>query len=130
MKKIRLHLHKYIFYYVIGIIIFIIFCFILSKLTKDYNLNKQSESDFSSYEETVKELYKKRPDKFKFNNKGTFVIKVEDLLEKEGNTLPSIPQTAIKFTSEQDECVGYIIVRKKNNDINVDTSHVCDMIDF
>ena len=34
------------------------------------------------------------------------------------------------MTKEQDQCVGYIIVKKHKNKLNYDYSHICDMLDY
>ena len=36
----------------------------------------------------------------------------------------------IPLTKEQDECVGYIIVKKNNENFEFDYSHICDMVDY
>ena len=133
MNKIKLHLHKHIFYDLLLIIAFLLITYVLAILTRDILDNYKNNYSSVNYEESVKEAYKDNPSLFKFNSDGISKIKVEDLLEiqdSDGNITGYIPITAIKFTKKQDQCVGYIIVKKIDDDLQIDTSHICDMIDY
>lgn len=133
MNKIKLHLHKYVFYYLLLIIITLIVTYILSCLTRDTLDNYKHNNNYSNYEEYIYKAYKDNPSLFIFDKNNESKIKVEDLLQKQdsdGNITGYIPITAINFTKEQDQCLGYIIVKKVDDDLQIDTSHICDMIDY
>jgi len=36
----------------------------------------------------------------------------------------------VPLTKEQDQCVGYIIAKKENDQLTFDYSHICDMVDY
>lgn len=132
-KKIKLHLHKYVFYDVLLIIITLIITYILSCLTRDTLDNYKNNTNYSNYEEYIYKAYKDNPSLFIFDENNEAKIKVEDLLQKQdsdGNITGYIPITAINFTKKQDQCLGYIIVKKVDDDLQIDTSHICDMIDY
>ncbi len=133
MNKIKLHLHKYVFYYLLLIIITLIVTYILSCLTRDTLDNYKNNTNYSNYEEYIYKAYKDNPSLFIFDKNNESKIKVEDLLQKQdsdGNITGYIPITAINFTKEQDQCLGYIIVKNVDDDLQIDTSHICDMIDY
>ncbi len=132
-KKIKLHLHKYVFYDFLLLIVALIVSYILSCLTRDVLDNYKNNTRYINYEEYIYASYEENPNLFIFDENNEAKIKVEDLLEKQdsnGNITGYIPITAIKFTKNQDQCLGYIIVKKIDNNLQIDTSHICEMIDY
>ena len=61
----------------------------------------------------------------------TYLASVEDFENLEVKTqLEKEYFGEIPMTKEQDQCVGYIIVKKHKNKLNYDYSHICDMLDY
>ena len=47
-----------------------------------------------------------------------------------GNTMQSDIGNYIEHDKYGNMCVGYFIIKKNGNDIDVDSSHICDMINY
>lgn len=131
-SSIKLHFQKYILYYLIALVPLILIYMLIRNLVADYMLNKSLEDDYSSYEDLVSQVYEEYPSLFKFDDSDIAIIKMDNLIlgiqtSNESHQWAS----GLFFTEEQDQCVGYIIVTKLNsNKLDVDTSHICDMIDY
>lgn len=135
IQKIKLHIQKNIFYDIFVAIIVVLFNIILFKFINDYSENKRLEYDFTSYETSIKQAYFDGKLKINFDKNNIGILKMDDLIESTNCvdsvcTEPIITQMNIRFSKELDQCVGYIILEKLNNDLKVDTSHICDMIDY
>lgn len=136
IQKIKLHIQKYIFYDIFAVILFILFNIILFKFIHDYKENKDLKNDFTSYEISIKEAYNNGKLTINFDDNNIGIIKVDDLITSTNcnNDIcdnPIINQMSIRFNKDLDQCVGYIIVEKlTNNELSIDTSHICDMIDY
>lgn len=102
------------------------------KFFNDFNEVKRLESDYSIYKDGVENAYRIDSSLFIFDDNNTAIIKVDTLLNKISNGRDSMEGIGIiPQTKEQDQCVGYIIVKKNENDIlDIDMSHMCDMIDY
>ena len=129
-KKVILHFHKYIFYYIVFFPLFVIFVIFTICFIKDNYENKRKEHDYSYYNDTLLEIYRIDPTIFQFQNDTTAIIEVSDLLGDITNGKETIGFGEIPFTKEQDQCVGYIIAKKKENGFLFDYSHICDMVDY
>lgn len=136
MNKIKAHFQKYIFYDIVGMIILLIMIILVLKFIHDYKEVEQSRYDFTNYEIAIQNAVRNGILKIDFDQNNISILKVDDLMrnndcDKENCNMEIIPQTAIEFTDNQDQCVGYIIIEKlDNDDLKIDTSHVCDMIDY
>ncbi len=90
----------------------------------------EDKNKLPDYTEEVKKLYEINPDLFQFDENDTFVLKMDYLLEtKIDDKIIRIvrrPQVSDDF----EQCVGYLIVKNINNNITVDNSHICDIIDY
>ncbi len=130
--NIKLHFQKYILYYFIALIPLILICILIKNLIVDYMLNRSLEGDYSSYEYLINQAYEEYPSLFKFDDSDTAIIKMDDLILGVQTSNESHQwASGLLFTKEQDQCVGYIIVKKLNNEVlDIDTSHICDMIDY
>lgn len=126
--SIKAHFQRYMFHYFIVFLILIGIMIVGIYLVKDIHENKKANSDFYYYEERIREVYKVNPSFFKFNPDGVAIVKVDELIEE---STDSIGIGIIPVDKDQNQCVGYILVKKINNsEIDIDTSHFCDMIDY
>lgn len=75
-------------------------------------------------------LYKIDPTIFDFNEDNIAIVEMNDLLKPITNGKDTTYFGEIPMTKEQDQCVGYIIVKKHKNKLNYDYSHICDMLDY
>ena len=128
--KIKLHFQKYMFYDLLAIFLAIFISFFVIKLYNDYEENKKSEYDFSFYNSSLIEAYNIDPSLFKFNEDNVAILEVSDLLKPITNGTDTMYFDSIPLTKEQDQCVGYIVVKKENDSFKFDYSHICDMIDY
>lgn len=130
MNNFKLHLHKYFFYDLLAIFLFFLITFIGIKLYNAYQINKKTEYDFSSYDSFMNEAYVINPNLFKFDSNGIAKVEMNDLLKPITNGKDTIYFGIVPLTKDQDQCVGYIIVKKKNEILEFDYSHLCDMVDY
>ena len=130
MNNFKLHLHKYFFYDLLAIFLFFLITFIGIKLYNAYQINKKTEYDFSSYDSFMNEIYIINPNLFKFDSNGIAKVEMNDLLKPITNGKDTIYFGVVPLTKDQDQCVGYIIVKKKNEILEFDYSHLCDMVDY
>lgn len=93
-------------------------------------INKNKESFNYSYTEMVKRAYKIDPSILEFDNNNKAILKVDTLIKGVKNKNSSFNYDGILFTKDFDQCVGYFIVTKIDKAIDVDLSHICDMIDY
>ena len=130
MNNFKLHLHKYFFYDLLAIFLFFLITFIGIKLYNAYQINKKTEYDFSSYDNFMNEVYVINPSLFKFDSNGIAKVEMNDLLKPITNGKDTIYFGVVPLTKDQDQCVGYIIVEKNNENLEFDYSHLCDMVDY
>ena len=130
MNNFKLHLHKYFFYDLLAIFLFFLITFIGVKLYNAYQINKKTEYDFSSYDSFMNEIYIINPNLFKFDSNGIAKVEMNDLLKPITNGKDTTYFGVVPLTKDQDQCVGYNIVKKKNEILEFDHSHLCDMVDY
>jgi len=129
-KKLKLHIQKYIFYDVFFFIIFIGISYIIFRFYNDYQENKKSRYDFSIYNDTLIEMYDIDPTIFEFNEDNIAIVEMNTLIEEpitDGKQTMHFGE--IPINENQDQCVGYIIIKKENEEFSFDYSHLCDMVD-
>jgi len=99
------------------------YCFNRISQIKNYNNNDLEVVDYAVYE-----LYETHPELFVFDEYGECIISVQQLLE---NHYETESDYNLLHDSDGNDCVGYYIVTKTlDNDIYIDGTHVCDMIDY
>lgn len=130
IKKIKLHVQKYIFYDIFAIIIFIGVIILMINFLNDYQENKKAELDYSIYNQILIDAYKINPNIFKFDDNNIAIVKMDDLLVPITNGKDTLYFGDVPLTDKQDQCVGYFIVEKVNDELKIDSSHICDMIDY
>lgn len=130
-NRLKLSFKRYAHYYILSIILLIIIILLIVFAIKSDIDNKKNMYDFTYYEEIIKDIYNNNPTFFKFDSTNKAIVKIDDLINQyNSNNVNYISSTTIKLTKEQDQCMGYIIVSKINNKLDINTSHICDMIDF
>jgi len=128
LNKIKLHIEKYIFYDLIFAFIMTLLIIFIIKFVKDYNLNKNYEYLVSN--DFIAEVYHINPSLFKFNEENIAIIKMDDLIKPITNGIETTSLGIVPLDKNQNQCVGYIEVKKENDSFIVDSSHMCDMIDY
>lgn len=127
IKNIKIHIQKYFLYDILAIIIFIVINILMFKLVNDLYETKKSEYDYS---DIIEKIYEIDPSLFKFNSNDIAIVKMDDFLEPITNGKDTIYFADVPLTKNQDQCVGYFIIKKVNDELMVDSSHICDMIDY
>ena len=110
-------------------IIFLIVVFVIIIAFYKYILYKEKIEyetiDYESQSNWVKEVYNLHPNIFEFDSNDVCKITMEQM-----HTF----QNDIGMYFEHDKygnmCVGYFIVKKNGESIDVDSSHICDMINY
>ncbi len=109
-----------IFFLVMIAIIFGFYKYILYKDRIEYEtINYEFQSDW------VKEVYDVHPNIFKFDSNGICKMTVEQM-----HTLQNDVGNYIEHDKYGNMCVGYYVVNKSGDTIEVDSSHICDMINY
>lgn len=108
-----------LFLLIVFVIMFLFYKYILYK----YKINYEN-IDYNYQSKCVKEVYDLHPEAFTFNsNECKITVEQIQLISDDSG-----------FEIEHDKygnmCVGYYIVKKVENDIEVDSSHICDMINY
>lgn len=97
---------------------------------KDLKLYLDEKDKLPDYTEQVKQLYEINPNLFKFNADNVFILKMDYLLETVINEKVIRIVRTPYLNENQEQCVGYLIVKKNcNGEFIVDNSHVCDIMD-
>ena len=55
---------------------------------------------------------------------------MDTFLEPITNGKDTLSFGIVPLTKDQDQCVGYFIIKKVNSELQIDSSHICDMIDY
>jgi dolichyl-phosphate-mannose--protein O-mannosyl transferase len=120
------HMNYHFMKYLIGIPLFIFLNMFIYRFITDYN--ESQKEDYSFLRDFVYDVYQNEPSLFKFNNNKA-ILKMDELYtEREEN--PNGTLSPI-YNKDFDQCAGYIIINKNDdNTINIDVSHVCEMIDY
>jgi hypothetical protein len=118
-------------YYLFAILFINIVVFIFSLVLV---INKSKvKSENQTYDfliASVTTIYYADPTQFTFDENNTAILKMDVLtkgIDVNGN---HYYYSAYLYTDDFDQCAGYFIVTKDDKNIDVDTSHVCDMIDY
>ena len=130
IRNIKLHIQKYFFYDILALIIFIGINILTFNLIIDLYENEKSKYDYSLYDETIKQIYEIDPSLFKFDENNTAIVKMDTFLEPITNGKDTMFFGIVPLTKDQDQCVGYFIIKKVNSELQIDSSHICDMIDY
>lgn len=130
VNNIKLHIQKYFIYDILALILFIGINKLVITFYNDYQNNIHLENDFSYYDSSLDDIYKIDPTIFYFNEDNIAIVEMNDLLKPITNGKDTTYFGEIPMTKEQDQCVGYIIVKKHKNKLNYDYSHICDMLDY
>lgn len=124
-KKMKYHLNKYIFYDVLAVILFIVFTITLFSLKHSIDENNKATYDYSHFDSYINMAYKISPELFQFDEDKTCELNLEEIEQALGDTYFSIP-----MTSNLDECVGNVIIKREKNELIFDYSHICKMRDY
>ncbi len=109
-----------IFIIVIFVVVYGFYRYILYKEKIEYEtVNYDSQTSW------VKEVYNAHPSIFVFDSNGICKITVEQI-----HTMQNDIGNYIEHDKYGNMCIGYFIVKKNENNIEVDSSHICDMINY
>lgn len=124
IHKVHQHFREYFLYDILILFLLIVINIGIICIVKNFNERKEKNNDYSYFNDDIDLIYKEHPEIFSFDQNNLTKISLE-YLEENSSTLFLIPMTA-----ELDECVGNIIIKKENNQLIYDYSHICDMIDY
>ncbi len=129
-SSLKMHFNRYLFYYILLALLLIPLSILIVVFIRDFKLYLEDKNKLPDYTEEVKQLYEINPDLFQFDENDTFVLKMDYLLETRiaDKIIRIVGRPHLSENFEQ--CVGYLIVKNINNNITVDNSHICDIIDY
>ena len=90
------------------------------------NAYENNNSDLSINDYYIESIYEKNPNVFNFGEDGECIITVSELLKYESEY-----EMDILHDKYGNDCIGYYIIHKDlDNNIDIDSSHICEMIDY
>ncbi len=113
---------------------FILICFFLATFIiiigfYKYILYKEKQEyetiNYDYQSKCVEEVYELHQSAFNFDSNNICKITVEQI-----HTISNDFGFEIEHDKYGNMCVGYFIVKKNENNIEVDSSHICDMINY
>ncbi len=116
MNKTKLFL--FIFFIVLVISSIILHFYLNSLYDKDYE-----KICYDCFDENIREIYKNNKDLFEFDENDTAILGIETVLNSSTISLGDL-----EHDKYGNFCVGYFIITKNENDIDIDSSHMCDLI--
>ncbi len=123
------HINRHINKYILGIIIIIVVILFLSKFIPDY-IESKKPMNYDYLKECVIYAYNINPSILSFNEDNIAILKMDVLYNGVKNNMSEFSIPPI-YNKEFEQCAGYIVVSKtENNDMSIDISHFCDMIDY
>ncbi len=129
-SSLKTHFKRYLFYYILLGLLLIPLSILIVAFIKDLKLYLEDKNKLPDYTEEVKQLYEISPTLFQFDENDTFILKMDYLLEFEVNNEIIKIVNRPQLNDDFEQCVGYLIVKNINNNITVDNSHICDVIDY
>lgn len=129
-SSLKTHFKRYLFYYILLGLLLIPLSILIVAFIRDFKLYLEDKNKLPDYTSEVKQLYEINPDLFQFDENDTFVLKMDYLLETkiDDKIIRIVRRPHLSENFEQ--CVGYLIVKNINNNITVNNSHICDIIDY
>lgn len=122
-NNIKLFIHNHLLLCIFIVLFIITLPKLVTQFMYDKKMNNELSNDYSYMDNCVKDLYMNNIDLFvKENN--DYILKMDYMYDKCG-----VDSTSL-YTKELDQCVGYIKLNDFNYNINIDYSHVCEMIDY
>lgn len=113
-----------------GLFTIILITMFIVRFINDYNMNRRNEKDYSIYNDFIIKAYEINADLFKFNGDNIAIVKMDDLIKPITNGKDTISLGVVPVDRNLNQCVGYVVVKKVDGDLLIDTSHICDMIDY
>ncbi len=114
--------NKYVLF-VFGVVLLILLIY-TSIRTKE--VNRFRDVDYYYNASTVREIYETHPEIFTFTDDNKSIITVYELLSGQNDY-----DFDLIHDEDGNECIGYYIIEKDlDNNIKIDPSHICDMIDY
>jgi hypothetical protein len=108
------------------IILSIIGVIVIVKMT--YH-NESKGDNYNFIKEIILDTYELDPSILQFDKDNKAILKMDFLYSPIDDTDNTLIDPI--YNDDLDQCAGYIIVSKnKSNELNIDLSHMCDMIDF
>lgn len=95
------------------------------------NRGKVNIGTYLTLDDYVYKAYDINPEILNFDEEGTAILMMDTLMLGVSNEEESVRLINRAFTRSFDQCVGYIVVEKTNeeNVFKIDKSHICDMVD-
>lgn len=119
------------------VIIGLVIVSLLTLLLFDYLAGKSINYvayDIENEEKFINEMYEFAPELFSFDDSGKAIIYIRNFTDEDGytNTKYETISRQLIFDKDLNECDGYYVVYKKSDSdkLEVDMSHICDMLDY
>lgn len=112
-------------YVIIVCFLIIIGTYVVYNIIRNESKEKYETTCYDCQNEMVERIYKYKNDIFEFDNNGIAKVTIEKLLTSQNKY-----GFSLEHDKEGNDCIGYYIIYKKSNNIEIDSSHICDMINY
>lgn len=126
MNKLNVKFKYFIYNYSTYILIVILSILIILYISPK---NTITNDTISWYEFQIETAFSIRPDIFKFNKENTLTIRTEELTKLINDNIPEL-DVEIPINEDQDQCIGYVIIKKHDTNIDIDTSKTCEIMNY
>lgn len=128
-SKIVNHIEKHLQKYFIGLMYIVLIAAFLSRFIPDYIESLKGYDYKDTIKETAIEAYNLDPSILSFDENNISILKMDVLYTPIGDM--DYPLIDPLYNKNYEQCAGYLIITKSNdNKLNIDTSHMCEMIDY
>lgn len=118
---------------IVGLVIVSLLTLLLFDYFSEKSISYQSFNP-NDEEEFVNEMYDFAPELFEFDDNGKAIIYIRNFTDEGGYTNTKYETTSRQpiYDKNLNQCDGYYIVYKKSDSdkLEVDSSHLCDMLDY
>lgn len=128
LNRIKRHFTFYYKNYIYALIIALILIIMAIPIINDYNESIEPPS-YEALKLSITNLYEEKPSLFMFDEDNTAILKMDVLYSRilEDNDNSYIDPI---YNEDFDQCAGYIIIKKNDNNLDIDLTHMCDMLDY
>lgn len=127
-NKVIRHFKFYYQRYLKGLAVIFLLTLITIIIVPNYT-NQKEKPNYNYLIDDVTTLYNEGKISLAFDENNTAILKM-DVLYSPTNEDENYPYIYPIYNEDFDQCAGYIIVKKSDDMLDVDISHMCDMIDY
>ena len=119
-------MNKKRYFLILIIVILITIAYLINLYSISLHKKMYEKVCYDCDNDCIEIIYNEKSELFSFDKNNNSIITIEELLSS--NASCSFDTTHDKYGND---CIGYYVIHKNdNNKIKIDSSHICDMIDY